>query len=225
MVLEISSYHKLETRLAETALRHGRSAGDIDLLAVSKRQSIEAIKRVAGYGQRKFGENYLQEAESKIAALATFKLEWHFIGKLQSNKTRGVATLFDWVHSVDRLKIAQRLNDQRPETAAPLNICVEVNIDSESSKGGVTIDEVPKFVDNLAVFPKLRIRGLMAMPAQQTCFEQQRKSFRRLREIFVKIDCPAFDTLSMGTSNDFEAAVSEGATIVRIGTALFGSRN
>lgn len=225
MVLEIDRYHKLANRLTETARRHGRAAEEVHLLAVSKRQSVDAIKRIAAYGQRSFGENYLQEAESKIAALATFKLEWHFIGKLQSNKTREIATLFDWVHSVDRLKIAQRLNDQRPETAAPLNICVEVNIDAESSKGGVAIDEVPSFVDSLAAFPRLRIRGLMAMPAQQTCFEQQRRSFRRLREIFSNVDCPAFDTLSMGTSDDFEAAVSEGATIVRIGTALFGPRN
>jgi len=218
-------YRKLANRLTETARSHGRSAEEIHLLAVSKRQSIDAIKRIAAYGQRRFGENYLQEAKSKIAALAPFKLEWHFIGKLQSNKTREIATLFDWVHSVDRIKIAQRLNDQRPETATPLNICVEVNIDSELSKGGVTIDEVPSFIDGLAAFPRLRIRGLMAMPAPETCFEQQRKSFRRLREIFSKIDRPAFDTLSMGTSNDFEAAVSEGATIVRIGTALFGPRN
>lgn len=224
MVLAIDRYQKLAQRLTTVAQQHGRAADEVQLLAVSKRQSIDAIRRIAGYGQRRFGENYLQEAETKISVLATLGLEWHFIGQLQSNKTRIVATLFDWVHSVDRLKIAQRLNDQRPDHAARLNICVEVNISGESGKGGVAADEVPSFIDSLAAFPRLQVRGLMALPAPESEFEIQRRSFRRLYEIFDGINYPACDTLSMGTSNDFEAAVAEGATIVRIGTALFGPR-
>ena len=225
MVLAIDTYQKLAQRLSAVAHQHGRSADAVQLLAVSKRQSIDAIKQIAGFGQRRFGENYLQEAEAKIATLAPLGLEWHFIGQLQSNKTRVVATLFDWVHSVDRLKIAQRLNDHRPNAATRLNVCVEVNISGESGKGGVSPDEVPSFIDSLATFPRLHVRGLMALPAPEMEFERQRRSFRRLYEIFAKIDYPGFDTLSMGTSDDFEAAIAEGATIVRIGTALFGPRN
>ncbi len=224
MVPAIDRYQKLAQRLTAAARRYARSDDEVQLLAVSKRQSIDAIKRVAAYGQRKFGENYLQEAETKIAALATLGLEWHFIGQLQSNKTRAVATLFDWVHSVDRLKTAQRLNDQRPDLATRLNVCVEVNISGESGKGGVAVNEVPSFIDSLVSLPRLQVRGLMALPAPESDFERQRRSFRRLFEIFREIDYPAFDTLSMGTSNDFEAAIAEGATIVRIGTALFGPR-
>jgi pyridoxal phosphate enzyme (YggS family) len=193
-------------------------------LAVSKRQSVDAIRRVAGYGQRRFGENYLQEAEAKVAALAPLALEWHFIGQLQSNKTRVVATLFDWVHSVDRLKIARRLNDQRPEAAPALNICIEVNISGEPGKGGITVEEVPEFIERAAAYPRLKVRGLMALPAPGADFDDQRRVFRRIYEVFADIDRPAFDTLSIGTSSDFEAAIAEGATIVRIGTALFGPR-
>lgn len=224
MVLAIDRYHKLAQRVNATALRYGRAADEVQLLAASKRQSVDAIRQLAGCGQRHFGENYLQEAATKIAALSQLGLEWHFIGRLQSNKTRVVASMFDWVHSVDRLKIAQRLNNQRPDDAAPLNICVEVNISGESGKGGVSVDEVPDLVENLAAFPRLQVRGLMALPAPETDFEEQRRSFRQLYDVFAKIVRPAFDTLSMGTSNDFEAAIAEGATIVRIGTALFGPR-
>ena len=225
MALAIDAYQKLTQRLGAAARRYGRAPEDIQLLAVSKRQSVDAIRSLAGFGQRDFGENYLQEAASKIAALSPLALNWHFIGRLQSNKTRVVATLFDWVHSVDRLKIAQRLNDQRPDSAARLNICVEVNISGESGKGGLAVDEIPGFIDNLAEFPRLQVRGLMALPAPEDNFEIQRRSFRQLYEAFAGIDRPAFDTLSMGTSNDFEAAIAEGATMVRIGTALFGPRN
>ena len=224
MTLTIDGYQNLLQRLNAVALKYGRAAGNVQLLAASKRQSIDTIRSVAAYGQRHFGENYLQEAQSKITALAPLELEWHFIGQLQSNKTRVVATLFDWVHGVDRLKIAQRLNDQRPEEAAPLNVCVEVNISGESAKGGVPLDEVPELVEKLMEFPRLKLRGLMALPAPETDFERQRRSFRVLYDAFSDIRCPTFDTLSMGTSNDFEAAIAEGATVVRIGTALFGPR-
>jgi len=225
MVLAIDGYQKLTQRIRAAARQYGRSPEDVQLLAASKRQSVAAIERLAGFGQRHFGENYLQEAETKIAALSSLPLNWHFIGQLQSNKTRIVATLFDWVHSVDRLKIAQRLNDQRPASVERLNICVEVNISGESGKGGLTVDEIPGFIDNLDDFPRLQVRGLMALPAPEENFERQRRSFRLLYEAFSGIDRPGFDTLSMGTSNDFEAAIAEGATIVRIGTALFGPRN
>ena len=224
MVLALDGYHKLTQRLDATARQFGRAADEIQLLAASKRQSVDAIRRLAGYGQQRFGENYLQEAELKIAELAPLSLEWHFIGQLQSNKTRLAATLFDWVHSVDRLKIAQRLNDQRPEFAAPLNICVEVNISGESGKGGLPVDEIRGFIDDLSDLPRLSVRGLMALPAPESKFEHQRLAFRELYDVFSDIDRPGFDTLSMGTSNDFGAAIAEGATIVRLGTALFGPR-
>ncbi len=225
MVLALDGYHKMTQRLRATARRFGRAADEIQLLAASKRQSTDAIRCLAGYGQRRFGENYLQEAELKITELAPLSLEWHFIGQLQSNKTRVAARLFDWIHSVDRLKIAQRLNDQRPESAAPLNICVEVNISGESGKGGLSVDEIPGFIDDLSDLPRLSVRGLMALPAPAAEFERQRLAFRELYDVFADIDRPGFDTLSMGTSNDFEAAIAEGATMVRLGTALFGPRS
>jgi len=224
MVPEIVRYQSLCQRIRCAAIRYGRDPDAIQLLAVSKRQHLDAIRRVAGYGQRRFGENYVQEAEAKIAVLGPQAFEWHFIGRLQSNKTRPVARLFDWVHSVDRLKIAQRLSDQRPEDMAALNICVEVNISGETDKGGIAVEEIPEFVERAATFPRLKVRGLMALPAPGTDFDHQRRVFRRLYEAFRSIDRPAFDTLSMGTSSDFEAAIAEGATIVRIGTALFGPR-
>jgi PLP dependent protein len=224
MVSAIDRYQRLGQRIRAAAVSHGRDPDGIQLLAVSKRQPVDAIRLFAGYGQRRFGENYLQEAQAKIAALAPLALEWHFIGQLQSNKTREAAALFDWVHSVDRIKIARRLNDQRPEGAAPLNVCVEVNISGETGKGGIAPDEVPEFVDQVGAFPRLAVRGLMALPAPERDPGRQRRSLRRVHEVFSAIVRPGFDTLSMGTSNDFEAAVAEGATLVRIGTALFGPR-
>jgi PLP dependent protein len=225
MVSAIDRYQRLGQRIRDAAVSHGRDPAAVRLLAVSKRQPVEAIRRVAGFGQRRFGENYLQEAQAKIAALAALALEWHFIGQLQSNKTRQAAALFDWVHSVDRIKIARRLNDQRPEGAAPLNVCVEVNISGEAGKGGIAPDEVPEFVAQVGAFPRLAVRGLMALPAPERDLERQRRSLRQLYESFSAIDRPGFDTLSMGTSNDFEAAIAEGANLVRIGTALFGARD
>jgi hypothetical protein len=220
----IDRYRQLRQRIDAAAVQYGRNPEDVRLVAVSKRQPLDAIRRVIDCGQRDFGENYLQEAEIKIAALAPQALEWHFIGQLQSNKTRQAATLFDWVHSVDRLKIAQRLNDQRPAAAPPLKICIEVNVSGEASKGGILPADVPDFVDSVSALTRLKVRGLMALPAPETDFERQRRAFRQVFSIFAAITRPSFDILSMGTSNDFEAAIAEGSTMVRIGTAVFGPR-
>ena len=225
MAYTIDHYADILRRIELAAHASGRAAQDVQLLAVSKRQSVNAIRRVAGYGQQSFGENYLQEAEAKIAELGDLSLHWHYIGRLQSNKTGIVARLFDWVHSLDRLKIARRLDDQRPESAPALNVCVEVNISGERSKGGIDPDEVPDFIASLASFSRLRVRGLMALPSPESAISAQRKSFHRLSEILAALEQPQLDSLSMGTSNDFEAAIAEGSTLVRIGTALFGPRD
>lgn len=213
------------TQQIETATRAaGRAPGSVRLLAVSKRQSVGAIAELAALGQTRFGENFVQEACAKIAALADYALEWHFIGRLQSNKTREVATHFSWVHSVDRVKIARRLNDQRPPAAPPLNICIEVNVSDESGKGGIAVDEVPAFAQQVRALPRLKLRGLMALPAPTDDVARQRESFAVLARLATNLADEDFDTLSMGTSGDFAAAIAEGATIVRVGTALFGPR-
>ena len=225
MIYTIDHYEDILRRISCAAVAAGRNAQDVELLAVSKHQSVNAIRQLAGYGQRSFGENYLQEAESKIIELAELSLQWHFIGQLQSNKTRVVARLFDWVHSVDRFKIAQRLDAQRPEAAPPLNICVEVNISGETSKGGIAPTEVPDFIAALASFRRLRVRGLMALPSPAATITAQRRSFQRLCEVLVALKQQQLSFLSMGTSADFEAAIAAGSTVVRIGTALFGPRD
>lgn len=206
--------------------RHGRPEGSVSLLAVSKTQPSAAIRAAAAAGQRRFGENYLQEALAKIADLADLDLEWHFIGPLQSNKTRPVAEHFAWVHSVDRLKLAERLSAQRPDGLPPLNICLQVNISAEASKSGCSLDELPALARAVAALPQLRLRGLMAIPAPAEGLEQARLPFRRLREALdaLNADGMALDTLSMGMSDDLEAAIAEGATLVRVGSAIFGAR-
>jgi len=224
MAYAIEQYEEIQHRIRSAARRAGRDAQDVQLLAVSKRQSVSAIRRVASYGQQSFGENYLQEAAPKIDELQDLTLQWHYIGQIQSNKTRLVAQLFDWVHSLDRLKIAQRLNDQRPDSATELNVFVEVNVSEEDTKGGVRPNEVADFIDALAPYKRLRVRGLMALPAPQLSERAQRKSFQRLNTIMSDLRQPQLNCLSMGTSSDFEAAINEGSTIVRIGTALFGPR-
>ena len=178
-------------------------------------------------GQKSFGENYVQEGIAKIAELGALGLEWHFIGPLQSNKTRQVAEVFDWVHSVDRLKIAERLSAQRPDALEPLQICLQVNVSGETSKSGVLLDEVKLLARQVATLPRLKLRGLMAIPAPIEEFVLQRKTFRRLRAIFeqLKSDGLLRDTLSMGMSHDLEAAIAEGSSMVRVGTAIFGVRN
>jgi PLP dependent protein len=213
-------------RIRAAERRYGREPGAVTLLAVSKQQPIEAIRAAAAAGQRCFGENYLQEALPKIEALASEGLEWHFIGPLQSNKTRPVAEHFAWMHSVDRLKIAQRLSEQRPDALPPLNICLQVNISGEASKSGVEPDDLPELAAAVTRLPRLRLRGLMAIPAPSEDFAEQRRACARLRECQERLLGAGqdLDTLSIGMSDDLEAAIAEGATLVRIGTAIFGPR-
>lgn len=213
-------------RLHEAENAAGRAPGSVALVAVSKTQPADAIRDAYAAGQRAFGENYLQEALDKMAALADLPLEWHFIGPIQSNKTRPIAEHFAWVHGVDRLKIAQRLSDARPIEMPPLDICIEVNVSGEQSKGGVSPAEVRALADAIAKLPRLRLRGLMAIPAPTNDVALQHGQFRMLRELLEALNAHrhALDTLSMGMSDDFPAAITEGATIVRIGTSIFGPR-
>ncbi|KAF0808355.1 hypothetical protein A6D6_00064 [Alcanivorax xiamenensis] len=195
------------------------------LLAVSKTRSAGDVAALADQGQRDFGENYLREALDKIRALADRRLTWHFIGPIQSNKTRDIAAHFQWVHSVDRARIAERLNAQRPEGLAPLNVCIQVNVDEEDSKSGVALVDVPALAARFQQWPRLRLRGLMAIP-QADAADGGRDAFRRLAMTLSQLrnTMPALDTLSMGMSADYPVAIDEGATIVRLGTALFGPR-
>jgi pyridoxal phosphate enzyme (YggS family) len=220
-------YGEVLARIARAEHESGRTPGSVQLLAVSKAFSAGAVRSLAGLGQRRFGESYLQEALDKQAALTDLKLVWHFIGPLQSNKTRGVAEHFAWAHSVDRPKIARRLSDQRPRTLPPLNICLQVNLSGETSKSGVTPQGLVALAEEVSRLPGLRLRGLMAIPAPTSDMGAQREAFRRLRNLFEDLSARGLelDTLSMGMSADLEAAIAEGATIVRIGTALFGPRS
>ncbi len=215
---------KLQAQIRDCEARHGRAPGSVIFLPVSKGQPLEKIERIRRLGVDRFGENYLREAEGKMAR--TSGCVWHFIGPVQSNKTRGIAARFDWVQSVERVKIAARLDSQRPAELPRLNVCVQVNISGESGKSGVAPDEAGALCGTVAKLPRLRLRGLMAIPAKLPTEREQRRQFRalaghfnRLRETF-----PEMDTLSMGMSGDFEAAIAEGATLVRIGQALFGKR-
>jgi pyridoxal phosphate enzyme (YggS family) len=209
----------------------GRDPASVRLLAVSKTFPAEAVCEAVGAGQRAFGENYLQEALDKIAAVAaalpTEQVEWHFIGPIQSNKTRPIAAGFAWVHTVERLKIAQRLSEQRPAGMAPLNVCIQVNISGEASKSGAAPEELPELARQVAALPNLKLRGLMAIPEPETDPVKQRAAFARLRVLAeqLRADGLELDTLSMGMSADLAAAIAEGATIVRVGSAIFGSRN
>ncbi|ADG14587.1 YggS family pyridoxal phosphate-dependent enzyme [Paraburkholderia atlantica] len=216
-------------RIAKAAQAAGRDAQSVMLLAVSKTFPADAVRDAHAAGQRAFGENYVQEALDKIQTLADLRasLEWHFIGPLQSNKTRPVAEHFDWVHSVDRLKIAQRLSEQRPDNLPPLNVCLQVNVSGEASKSGVAPDEAAAIAHQITALPKLKLRGLMSIPEPAGDLDAQRAPHRQLRELFERLrnDGLALDTLSMGMSADLEAAVLEGATIVRVGTAIFGARD
>jgi len=212
-------------RIRAMEQRYGRP-GAVTLVAVSKTRAAAEIEAAAACGQTDFGENYLQEALAKMTACRP-ALTWHFIGPVQSNKTRDVAARFAWVHALDREKIARRLDAARPAALPPLNVCLEVNISGEASKSGVAPGEIGALATAVAGLPRLRLRGLMTMPAPATEFEAQRRPFRRLRELFesLRADGHALDTLSMGTSGDMEAAIAEGATMVRIGTAIFGPRD
>ncbi|MGE3772058.1 MAG: YggS family pyridoxal phosphate-dependent enzyme [Gammaproteobacteria bacterium] len=209
-------------RAAEAAA--GRPAGAVTLLAASKQQSADTIRATAARGQRIYGENYVQEALPKMAALADLDLSWHFIGRLQRNKTRDVAAHFDWLHTLDRADLARRLSAQRPAGKPPLQVLIEVNVGGEGSKGGVTSAEVAALAAEIRQLPGLALRGLMCLPAPETDPQRQRAAFAMLRATLHALADPGLDTLSMGTSGDLEAAVAEGATIVRVGTALFGAR-
>jgi pyridoxal phosphate enzyme (YggS family) len=217
---------KIRDLLAKASFDAGRTDASVRLLAVSKKQPISSIIAAAQAGQRDFGENFVQEGLEKIAAIGRNDLIWHFIGHLQTNKTRSVAAHFHWVHTVDRLKIAQRLSEQRPEGQPDLNICLQVNIDNETGKSGIAVDEVMPLARSVAALPHIKLRGLMCLPAIRVGFDAQREPFARLYDLFAKLqqDGLEVDTLSMGMSGDFRAAIFEGSTIVRIGTAVFGAR-
>lgn len=226
----VQNLQAVDASIVAAASAAGRSRAAVQLLAVSKTFPAAAVLEAVGAGQTAFGENYLQEALDKIAAVSAAlpgrHIEWHFIGPIQSNKTRPIAASFDWVHTVDRLKIAQRLSEQRPEELAPLNICLQVNISGEASKSGVSAEELPELARHVAQLPRLRLRGLMAIPEPETDVARQRAAFARLRVLAdtLRGDGMALDTLSMGMSSDLGAAIAEGATIVRIGSAIFGAR-
>lgn len=219
------------TRVCRAAQQAHRDPSSVNLLAVSKTQPVSAILEAAEAGQLAFGENYEQEAVRKIMEIRQnrpdLKLEWHFIGPIQSNKTRAIAEHFDWVHSVDRERIARRLSDQRPEDMPPLNICLQVNISGEDSKSGVRPEELADLVKAVSGMPRLKLRGLMAIPEPQSDPEKQRQPFSAMKTLFEELKHTGYDldTLSMGMSDDMEAAVQEGATTVRIGTAIFGQRH
>ena len=216
-----------QSRIAEAARAAGRNVDSVTLLAVSKGQSSAAIDSAASAGIEHFGENFVQEALPKMEALAGRELTWHFIGRLQANKTRPVAENFAWVHAVDRLKVAERLSAQRPFHAPPLNICLQLHVGGEASKGGVESAEIRELAGAVAALPRLRLRGLMCMPPAESDVTRQRQWFLETRQVFDYLNerGMGLDTLSMGTSADFESAIAEGSTIVRIGTAIFGPRS
>ena len=233
---------QIRERIAQTCQRAGRQADSVLMIAVSKTFPAEAVVQAANAGQRHFGENYLQEAVDKIARVKEMapalsdgdvdanSLIWHFIGPLQSNKTRAVAEHFDWVHSIEREKVARRLSELRPAQLPPLNVCIQVNVSGEQTKSGVTPEEALPLAAVIAGLPNLRLRGLMSIPEATDDVSLQRQRFARLRSLLQQLNQvrtasqPALDTLSMGMSADMEAAILEGATMVRIGTAIFGSR-
>ena len=218
--------HQVQQRMHQACEKAGRDPRTVRLLAVSKTFVASQVAEAFAAGQTAFGENYIQEAVEKIAALAHLPLEWHCIGPIQSNKTRLVAEHFDWVQSVDRLKIAQRLSEQRPETIAPLNVCLQINIDGGPTKSGVAPEEALALAQAVSQLPRLRLRGIMTIPEPSMDFASAIKAHREARALFDAL-CQsdlALDTLSMGMSADLEAAIAEGSTMVRVGSAIFGGR-
>jgi pyridoxal phosphate enzyme (YggS family) len=227
-VIEVTeNFRKIQDLLAKAATEANRSPDHIQLLAVSKKKPLKAILEAASAGQRDFGENFVQEGLQKMQDAARDDLCWHFIGHLQANKTRAVAENFQWVHTIDRLKIARRLSDQRPCHAPDLNICIEVNIDAEESKSGILPAEVHELAVAIAELPRLKLRGLMCLPAKRNDFAAQRQPFAELRRLLESLQAKGLelDTLSMGMTADYAAAIHEGATIVRVGSGLFGARS
>jgi len=217
---------QIQQNISQYCQKYGRNPNDVHLLAVSKTKPPEDIRIAFKVGQTRFGENYLQESIEKIHDLADLQIEWHFIGAIQSNKTRDIAENFAWVHSVDRLKIARRLSAQRPEALPALNICLEINISNENSKSGFSITDVETVISEIINLPNLNLRGLMAIPAKAHTFDEQRRVFAKMKSLFETLQAkyPHIDTLSMGMTGDMEAAIAEGSTMLRIGTAIFGAR-
>ncbi len=218
---------KVTARIRQAAQAAGRNRETVRLIAVSKTQAAAAVAQAYAAGQRDFGENYVQEALEKQAELKAFAdIQWHFIGPIQSNKTRPIAENFAWIHSIDREKIAQRLNDQRPKEMPPAQVCLQVNIDDESTKSGVSLNELPALAKAVSQMPRLQLRGLMAIPAANNSPEQQHQAFRKLHNALRELQAQGYavDTLSMGMSGDLEAAIAEGSTMVRVGTDIFGAR-
>jgi pyridoxal phosphate enzyme (YggS family) len=227
MTTIVDNLYDLRRRIAQACHAHGRPAEAVTLLAVSKTVAAAGLREAHAAGQVAFGENYIQEAVDKMAALTDLPLEWHCIGPIQSNKTRLVAEHFDWVHSVDRLKIAQRLSEQRPATMAPLQICIQVNIDAGSTKAGVAPDDALALARQIQALPRLRLRGLMTIPEPAADFAAAQAVHQRARALFDALNAQGLglDTLSMGMTGDLEAAVQAGSTMLRVGTAIFGARS
>jgi len=217
-------FANVSKQLRQAEIDAQRPLGSVQLLAVSKTKPASDIAAAYRFGQRHFGENYLQEALKKQQELAAFNISWHFIGPLQSNKTKPIAQHFAWVHSVDRLKVAERLSEQRPDYLPPLNICLQVNISDEASKSGIELANLPELIEQVSKLPNLRLRGVMAIPEPQQDYQAQCQPYRRLYQTVRQLDRNDLDTFSFGMSGDLQAAVAEGSTLVRIGTALFGER-
>ena len=226
MTAILSNLQAVHAAIDQAALMAQRDAAQISLLAVSKTVPATVVREANSAGQQAFGENFVQEALDKMHDLRDLPLQWHFIGPIQSNKTRAIAENFSWAHSVDRLKIAQRLSEQRPTNMPPLNVCLQINVSGESTKGGVAPDEAEALAHAIAILPRLKLRGLMAIPAPAEELAVQRAAFTKMRELLSMLNTTGLnlDTLSMGMSHDLTAAIMEGATIVRVGTTIFGSR-
>jgi len=223
----VENFETTKQKVSLLEQRYQRQAGDVCLIAVSKTRSVSEIRSIAALGQRHFGENYVQEALDKITQITDIPLIWHFIGPIQKNKTKLIAEHFHWVHSIDREIIATRLNDQRPKSLPKLNTCLQINIDNEESKSGIPANKALELATHIAKLPNLTLRGLMAIPSATDDTTQQMATFKKMNILFeeLKLIHEGIDTLSMGMSNDFEAAIANGSTMVRIGTALFGPRN
>lgn len=223
----MDTFKDIYKKIREIEKSTGRNPHSVELLAVSKKQSSKKIRQLWEYGQKAFGENYLQEALLKMADLHDTDINWHFIGPIQNNKTRKIAENFCWVHTIEKEKTAQRLNDQRPEHLAPLNICIQVNIQDEVTKSGVFPQEIIPLVKAIQNLPRLKLRGLMIIPKSSSSVQSSHIPFRQLNQLLNQVNKElnlSLDTLSMGMSNDYQSAIAEGATIIRLGTALFGTR-
>jgi len=218
-------FKHINSQIRHAEYAAGRNKNSVQLLAVSKTKPASDIVQLYQLGQRHFGESYLQEALLKQEQLSAFDITWHFIGPIQSNKTKAIASRFDWVHSVDRLKIAKRLNEQRPDHLPPLNICLQINISEEPTKSGVSLAELPALIEDINALPNVQLRGVMAIPEPNGNYDEQCLPYKQLYQTVKQLNNPELDTFSFGMTGDLKAAIAEGSTIVRIGTALFGQRS